>query len=91
MVTIITNKERSPKIGLIFYVPNKWSVHAEQDCINQFLKRNKNKKRLLGMMTLYLIKMNNTDNVIECEPCSKCSKIIKKYGIKKVVVYYDTK
>lgn len=70
-------------------MPNRYTIHAEQDCINNFLKKYGNQKKILQNCTLILIKMNQRGELIKCEPCSMCAKIIKKYGINKVEVYYE--
>ena len=33
--------------------------------------------------------MNRKGELVNCEPCEMCAKIIKKYHIKRVIVYYE--
>ncbi len=72
--------------SIIFYVSNKYSIHAEQSCINKFIKRYGNQKQILNKCVLYLIKINRDNNPIPCKPCKMCTKIINKYHINKVVI-----
>jgi deoxycytidylate deaminase len=66
--------------SLVFYVPNKYSVHAEQDCIN-----NLKNKSILKDCILIVIKINQGGSIINSEPCNNCCRIIKKYKIKKTI------
>jgi len=59
----------------VFYVPNKYTVHAEQDCIS---KCPKNK---LKHSIMILVKISNLEDIY---PCMMCTGIITKYGIKRV-------
>lgn len=59
----------------------KYSVHAEQACIN-----NVKNKNILKECTLVLLKLNRNGYLTDCEPCEMCAHIIKKYKIKKVIV-----
>ena len=66
------------------YVPNKYSIHAEQSCINKV----KN-KAILKYCTLILVSISSDGRLIKCCSCSKCQHIINKYKIKNVIVYYN--
>jgi deoxycytidylate deaminase len=59
-------------------VANKYSIHAEQDCIR------KCPKNIINKCTMYLVKITHLDNVA---PCEMCAKLISKYNIKKVHCY----
>ena len=65
------------------YLPNVYSIHAEQDCINKV----KN-KTLLKKSILILVCLGSGNKLKSCEPCCMCSHIIKKYKIRKVVSIY---
>lgn len=71
------------------YVHNKYSVHAEQDCICKFIKKYGKNKKMLRFATLFLIKMDKKGELIMCEPCNNCSRIIKKYGINRIEIFYE--
>ena len=60
------------------YVPNKYTIHAEQDCIR------KCPKNLISKCTMILVKITHLDNVASC---TMCAKIIIKYKIKRVYCY----
>lgn len=78
-----------PKKRKIEYVHNKYSVHAEQDCINGFLRKYGKNNKMLKQITLILIKMDKKGELIMCEPCQNCNRILRKYGITKVRVVYE--
>lgn len=67
-------------IIVVFYEPNKYTVHAEQDCISKV----KN-KTILKKATLYIVKIDKLGNFIDCYPCHMCSRIIDKYKVKKII------
>jgi deoxycytidylate deaminase len=56
-------------------VANRYSIHAEQDCIS------KCPKKLISKATMLLVRETCMENVL---PCSSCKKIIEKYKIKRV-------
>ena len=64
----------------VFYVPNKYTIHAEQDCINNL----KNKK-ILKFCILIVIKITNNGDIINSSPCENCCRIIKKYKVRKII------
>jgi len=70
-------------IGSVPYMANKYSIHAEQSCINKC----KNKK-IIKYCTLILVTIKN-DTLNKCCPCSMCEHIIKKYKVRKVINYYN--
>jgi tRNA(Arg) A34 adenosine deaminase TadA len=61
-------------------VPNKYTWHAEQQCI----KRCKN-KQILKDCIMVLVRLDRHNNCIDGIPCSMCENIIKKYKIRKVI------
>ena len=72
------------EISIVPYEPYqqyKYSIHAEQSCINKC----KNKK-ILKYCILILIKLTNNGKIKNCEPCHMCFHIIKKYKVFKVIV-----
>ena len=66
---------------MAFYEAKKYSIHAEQDCINKC--RNKN---ILKYCTLVLIKFGTNQQIRSCQPCQMCSHIIRKYGVRKIEI-----
>ncbi len=61
--------------------------HAEFDCISKIKKiRNKN-KILLSECSLYVVRINDENNLKNSKPCNKCFEYIIKSGIKKI--YYS--
>ena len=65
------------------YEANKYSIHAEQNCISKY----KNKK-ILKYCTLILVTIKN-NKLNKCCPCDMCNHIIKKYKVRKVINYYN--
>lgn len=63
------------------FVSCKYSTHAEQNCINNFLLQNKNNKKMLRNCIMILVKLTTTREVA---PCHKCQRLIEKYGIRRV-------
>lgn len=74
------------QIDSVFYVPNKYSIHAEQSCINKC----KN-KTIIRKCTLILVTVSNENVLKHCKPCDMCAHIIKKYKVRKVLCCYNTK
>jgi len=62
------------------YRSGKFSIHAEQACINSC-----NRKDLKGS-TLILIKINKCGEIKEGGCCAMCSSILRKYKIVKVII-----
>jgi cytidine deaminase len=58
-----------------FYVPKRYTIHAEQDCIS------KCPKKLIGKATLLLVRESCADKI---SPCEMCKKLINKYKIKNI-------
>jgi tRNA(Arg) A34 adenosine deaminase TadA len=59
-------------------VANKFTIHAEQDCIS------KCPKRRIKNSYMILVKLTHLDNVA---PCAMCAGMISKYKIKRVYSY----
>lgn len=74
-----------PILSRVFYVANKYSIHAEHDCIRKV----KNKK-LLRKCTLILVCLGYDDNLKLCKSCDACQHIINKYKIKHTIIYYNS-
>jgi deoxycytidylate deaminase len=72
-------------INSVFYVPHKYTIHAEKMCIMNC----KNKKIISKciMVLFRIIKINNKYEFIDCQSCHMCQKLVKKMGIKKVYYY----
>jgi len=60
------------------YLANKYTIHAEQDCIMRCPKN----KRANSIMVL--IKITHLENVA---PCTMCMHMIDKYKIKRIHCY----
>lgn len=61
------------------YVTNKYTIHAEQDCINKCSNKN-----IIKESYMILLKITNGDEV---EPCYMCKHIIGKYGVRRLFCY----
>jgi len=68
----------------VFYEANKYSVHAEQSCISKC----KNKK-ILKKCKMILVCLDGDGGLRECKSCEMCRRIIDKYGVKRVVSYFN--
>jgi cytidine deaminase len=66
-------------INIVFYEANKYSTHAEKSAIQQI----KNKS-ILKYCKVYIIKIKNNE-IEQAQPCAMCCKLLKKYGVKKIV------
>ena len=85
MVLIITNVTGLENKSIVFYEINKYTIHAEQDCIMKFKKKFGNNNKILKRSTLIIVKLNRSSKIVECMPCKMCKKIIQKYQIQKVI------
>lgn len=76
----IINQKNNCFIMLInsntFYEPNKYSIHAEQNCIS-----NCKNKNLIKNCDMLLLRISETNDV---RPCNMCQHIIDKYNLKKL-------
>jgi cytidine deaminase len=64
---------------IVFYEPNKYSIHAEVACI-----RKCKDKKILMESELLIIKIKE-GKVTLATPCAKCQKVINKSKIRKLV------
>lgn len=64
----------------VFYVPNKYTWHAEQKCIKNYPNKNN-----LKYCTLVVVRIDRANNIIPCQPCKMCSSITNKYKVRKVI------
>lgn len=69
--------------GVVFYVSNRYSKHAEQNCIS-----NCKKKDIIKECTMILVRITNGESVY---PCNSCEHIITKYKLKKLYTYAISK
>jgi deoxycytidylate deaminase len=53
-----------------------FSTHAEVDCIN------KSKPVKNGGAVLYIIRVDNSGNIVPIKPCDNCKKVIDKHDLK---------
>jgi pyrimidine deaminase RibD-like protein len=70
------------KTSSVLYTRKKYSIHAEQACINSV--RN---KQLIKHATLYLIRLSPCSKIVSSAPCDMCSNIIVKYKVRKVICF----
>jgi deoxycytidylate deaminase len=68
---------------MAFYVPNKYTIHAEERCFMELSSFQRN--NILKDSVLYVVKLDAMGNFKYFEPCEQCSRIIKKYKVKKVI------
>lgn len=80
MVTIITNAIKISIRRSVFYEVNKYTVHAEIDCIRKV------DRKILKKSILFVVKINNSE-IISSKPCKSCEKAIRKYSLPKI--YYS--
>jgi cytidine deaminase len=73
---IITMMELQMMLYSVFYVPKRYTVHAERECIS------KCPKKLISKATLLLVRETCGT---EIGPCGMCQKLIDKYKIKSVI------
>ncbi len=66
------------QMSSIFYVPNKYSIHAERHAIMNVPKK---LRKFLSKCSIAVIKILQNGTIIECGPCSMCNNLLKKYGI----------
>jgi cytidine deaminase len=64
--------------GVVFYVPNKYSIHAEKDAITKIKD-----KTILPDCKIYIGKIINNE-IHPCGPCEMCSQLIQKYDGNKI-------
>jgi cytidine deaminase len=70
---------------LVFYEPNKFSVHAEREAI-----MNVKDKAILKECKIVIIRISN-GKVTETTPCTMCSKLLNKYKLTNVNTLIDDK
>lgn len=69
----------------VFYVANKYSVHAEKDAIMKF--KNKNNLKYAKIIIVKLI--NN--KLCPAKPCKMCMKLLEKYNMFRIYSIQDDK
>jgi hypothetical protein len=62
-------------LGVVFYVPNRYTIHAEKDAIRKI--KNKN---ILSECKIYIGRIIN-NKIENSGPCSMCSDLICKYKL----------
>ncbi len=65
-------------LGAVFYVPNKYTIHAEKDAIRKIKD-----KTILPHCKIYIGKIINNE-LCPCGPCEMCSNLIQKYDCDKI-------
>ena len=68
------------EINIAFYEPNKYTIHAEQSCIQKCKD-----KTIIRKCKLIIVKIDKNNNIINCKPCSMCNHIINKYKVRRVL------
>jgi cytidine deaminase len=66
-------------ISSVFYVPNRFSVHAERNAIMSV--RNKS---ILKYCKIIIFRLDKSGNILPAEPCEMCSKLLQKYKITRI-------
>ena len=65
----------------------KYTVHAEEDAINKFIKKfhhfSREKLRRLNIKII-VVRYDKNGNLVNAKPCDNCMRMIQKYGIKKI-------
>lgn len=82
-ITIILVTEQYTKI--VFYKPNKYSVHAEKCAILKV----KN-KQILTKCKVIIIKIVD-DTINAAYPCDACKKLLNKYGMNRIFTIINNK
>ena len=63
-------------MGIVFYEPNKYTIHAEKSCIINCTRKNKLKHcRMIVVKIIY-----GKPCISTC--CNQCTQLINKYNIK---------
>ncbi len=76
VITVINPSFTYP--GAVFYVPNKYTIHAEKDAIRKIKD-----KTILPECKIYIGKI--IDNEMKpCGPCAMCSELIQKFNCNKI-------
>lgn len=75
---IITRRTLVLAIERVFYEPNKFSIHAENDAIKKI--KNKN---ILKECKIFIGKIINGE-LEQALPCQMCCDLLKKYGVSKI-------
>lgn len=78
LVLITTRQAIAFQTNIVFYEPNKYSVHAENEAIRKI--KNKN---ILKHCKIFIGKITDGE-ITQALPCEMCNKLLKKYGVKKI-------
>jgi deoxycytidylate deaminase len=65
---------------VVFYEANKYTCHAEKDAILKIKDKN-----ILKKCKIYIGRYKY-GTIETATPCSMCTKLLKKYGIKKIYI-----
>jgi len=68
---------------VVFYEANKYSYHAEQNCII-----NCKNKQIINKCNMLLVRISDTGDAI---PCDMCRHMINKYNVKRLYTYVSKK
>ncbi len=68
-----------------FEVEINHHIHAEMDCIVKY----KNMGIELEDLSLYIVRLNKTGNIVPAYPCVACAKALKEYGINNLIYSID--
>jgi len=80
-----TDKVQAELDKIEFDVESIGKLHSEADCLLPFIKR---KKDISGS-TLYVYREKKDGTIAMSRPCSRCMKLIKLAGIKKICYTTD--
>lgn len=81
MAIITTRQTCVSPINIVFYEPNKYSVHAEKDAIQKI--KNKN---ILKKCKIFIGKITD-DKISIATPCDMCCNLLKKYCVEKICAF----
>ena len=82
--------------NILFECKEGKSCHAEIDLLQRICKQYKinniediNKKKLFKKLKIYLIRITSGNNIMNSAPCFHCTKVLKKFNVKKIIYSKD--
>lgn len=73
----------------INYFEHQYSIHAEVDAINKIKRKG---KKFLINCDVYIVRISNYNNDILrlSHPCLQCTRVLLKYGVRRIFYSVDT-